>query len=111
MSNDRRRSARVEILGRVRGHAVLLDTAVIVRDISLVGMAIETPFEFALDTVHDFRLTLGDGAHVVLQARARHSRLLTGADDTANYLTGFEFIDDDAAEGTPSVGDFVNRIR
>ena len=110
MSNDRRRSARVEILGRVRGHAVLLDTAVIVRDISLVGMAIETPFEFALDTVHDFRLTLGDGAHVVLQARARHCRLLTAAADTTNYLTGFEFVDD-AAEGTPSVGDFVNRIR
>ena len=46
MSDDRRRSARVEILGRVRGHAVSLDTAVKVRDISLVGMAIETPFAF-----------------------------------------------------------------
>ena len=106
MSNDRRRSARVEILGRVRGHAVSLDTSVIVRDISLVGMAIETPFAFPTDAVHAFRLTLGDGAYVVLQGRARHSRVLTGPDETARYLTGFEFVDD----GPSAVGDLVNRI-
>ena len=110
MSSDRRRSARVEILGRVRGHAVSLDTAVTVRDISLVGMAIETPFAFPLGAVHDFRLTLGDGAHVVLQGRARHCRLLTGPDETANYLTGFQFVDEDTSDGPSAVGDLMNRI-
>jgi hypothetical protein len=110
MSSDRRRSARVEILGKVHGHAVSLDVPVTVRDISLVGMAIETPFSFPVGAVHEFRLMLGDGAHVLLQGQARHCRLLTSPDVTATYLTGFQFVDEETTDGSSPVGDLMNRI-
>lgn len=95
MSIDRRRAARVEILGKVHGHAVSLDAPVTVREISIGGMAIETSFSFPVGGVHEFRLTLGDGAHVLLQGQVRHCRPLTASQETPMFLTGFQFVDED----------------
>jgi PilZ domain len=111
MSIDRRRSARVEILGRVHGHSVSHDAAVTVRELSLGGMAIETAFSFPVGAVHQFKLTLGDGAHVLLSGQARHSRPVTSPNASARFVTGFEFVDDDAAGGSSPVGDLMNKIR
>ena len=61
MTSERRRSTRIEILGRLHGRVVSLDVPVRVREISLGGMAIETAVSFAEGAVHDFRLRLGDG--------------------------------------------------
>jgi PilZ domain len=110
MSIDRRRSTRVEILGRVHGHSVSHDAAVTVRELSLGGMAIETAFSFPVGAVHQFKLTLGDGAHVLLSGQARHSRPVTSPNASARFVTGFEFVDD-AADGSPTVGDLMDKIR
>ena len=64
MSDDRRRSSRVEIVGRIHGHAVSLDVQVEVKEISLGGMALITPFPFPVGAHHEFLLTLGDGSTV-----------------------------------------------
>ena len=109
MSSERRRSTRVEILGRLHGHDVSLNVPVMVREISLGGMAIETPFAFAVGTMQEFRLTLGDGAYVVLRGQARHCRSLDTSGTTA-YLTGFQFVDEDPPEGSSSVGDLMQRM-
>jgi len=110
MSSERRRSARVEILGRLHGHDVSLDVPVTVREISLGGMAIETPFSFSPGAMQEFRLTLGDGAYVVLRGLAKHCRSLGASGSTLAYLTGFQFVDEDPPEGSSTVEDLIHRI-
>jgi len=110
MSIDRRRSPRIELLGRLHGHVVSLDVPVIVREISLGGMAVETTFSFPVGVVHEFRLTLGDGAHVLLRGQARHSRSQSARGRTTVYTTGFEFVDEEVGEGSARVGDLIDRI-
>lgn len=102
------------MLGRVRGHSVSLDQPVIVLEMSLGGMSIETTFPFDVGSVHLFRLTLGDGATIEVTARVRvsgrvmHSRT-TGAGDQTLYVTGLQFVDDAEPDGT--VGDIIDRIK
>jgi len=102
MNTDRRRSPRIEILGRLHGHSVTLDAPVVVRDFSLGGMAMETPFPFPVGATHDFRLTLGDGALVELRGRVMHCTQVAQQDDASLYLSGVHFIDEDETE-EPSV--------
>ena len=98
MSTERRRSPRVEILGRLHGLVVSLDAPVTVRDISLGGMSVETAFPFPVGARHEFQLTLGDGSTVVLVALVRHCRNRSSAGETPHYVTGFQFTDDDAGD-------------
>ncbi|HYN10686.1 MAG TPA: PilZ domain-containing protein [Vicinamibacterales bacterium] len=111
MSSDRRRSPRIEILGRLHGHAVSLDVPVVVREISLGGMALETSFPFPIGAVHEFRLTLGDGAQVQLNGRVMHSRDTTVPGGQAVYLTGIQFVDDEPTEDDSTVGNLIDRLK
>jgi hypothetical protein len=111
MSTDRRRSPRIEILGRLHGHAVSLDVAVVVREISLGGMALETSFPFPVGAVHEFRLTLGDGAQVQLNGRVMHSRNTSAPGAEPTYLTGIQFVDDEPTGDDASVGDLIDRLK
>ena len=45
-----------------------------------------------LDSLHDFRLTLGDRS-VVVKARVVHSHISTVGSDRLTYRTGIEFVD------------------
>jgi hypothetical protein len=110
MSSERRTSPRIEILGRVHGQAVSLGVPVTVREISLGGMAIETPVPFPMGALHEFRLTLGDGSTVLLRARVVHCRPAGKASDTPVFVSGMHFVDDEAITGQ-TVGDFIERIR
>lgn len=111
MTIERRRSPRIEILGRLHGHAVSLDVPVVVREISLGGMALETTFPFPPGAVHEFRLTLGDGAQVVLNGRVMHSRNTAEAGKPPVYVTGIQFVDDEPTTGDSSVSDIVDRLK
>ena len=95
MGRDRRRSPRVELLGLVSGRLLRPGTAVVVRDMSLGGIATETPFPFERGTVHDLQLTLGDGAAVDLRARVMHCRNIAAEGEEPKYFTGFQFVDDE----------------
>jgi hypothetical protein len=108
--SDRRRSPRIELLGQLHGHEVSLQVDVKVREISLGGMAIETPFGFPLGAVHQFRLTLGDGSVAALRGRVVHCRFEARTGVPGFYVTGFEFIDD-AAEREAAVGGLIGKIR
>ncbi|MEZ5319318.1 MAG: PilZ domain-containing protein [Vicinamibacterales bacterium] len=105
MADERRRSARVRIVGEVHGRAVSVDQPVTVREISLGGLSLRTSFPFEVGTTHDIRLTLGDGAAVALRARVVHSRAVDQG-PAAAYETGFEFLAEDAG-----VGGLIDRMR
>jgi hypothetical protein len=108
MGRERRRSPRVELLGLVSGRLLQPGTAIVVRDMSLGGLATETPFPFERGTVHDLQLTLGDGAAVDLRARVMHCRNIAAEGEEPRYFTGFQFVDEDGGEDV--AGDVLDRI-
>jgi c-di-GMP-binding flagellar brake protein YcgR len=63
-----------------------------VRQMSHGGMQVETAFPLQLDSLHDFRLTLGDRS-VVVKGRVAHSRISDVDQDIVTYRTGVEFIE------------------
>jgi len=106
MSDDRRRSTRIELLGRLHGHSVSLDLPVKVIQISLGGMAIETSVPFPVGAVHAFRLTLGDDSTTELVGRVMHCRDTAPAGAEPVYVTGVQFVEDDAE----SASDIIDRV-
>lgn len=102
MGRERRRSPRVELLGLVSGRLLRPGTPIVVRDMSLGGLATETPFPFERGTIQELQLTLGDGAAVDLRARVMHCRNIAAEGEQPRYFTGFQFVDDD--EGTSALG-------
>jgi len=114
VSQERRRSPRIEMLGRVQGHSVSLDQPITVLEMSLGGMSIETGFPLEVGSLHAFRLTLGDGATIEVTARVRVSGLVmhtrsTSEGDKVAFVTGLQFVDDEEDPG--GVGDLITRAR
>jgi c-di-GMP-binding flagellar brake protein YcgR len=63
-----------------------------IRQISKGGMRVETTFPLQVDSLHDFRLTLGDSS-LVVKGRVAHSRISEFDNDVVIYLSGIEFIE------------------
>ena len=61
-------------------------------DLSLGGAQIETAFALQLDSLHDFRLTLGSRS-VIVKGRIAHCHIGQLTDVSALYRTGVEFVD------------------
>jgi hypothetical protein len=110
MSDDRRRSPRIELLGRLHGHSVSLDLPVRVVQISLGGMAIETAVSFPVGAMHLFRLTLGDDSTTELVGRVMHSRNTAPDGATPVFTTGVQFVEGDDESGG-ALGDLISRVQ
>ena len=109
MGSERRRSPRVAILGQVHGHIASLDVQVKVREMSLGGLSMETTFAFPVGAIHDFSLTLGDGAAVQLRGEVVYSRPMATTDGSSAYVTGVKFIDaEERAEGAEQIIDRIS---
>jgi c-di-GMP-binding flagellar brake protein YcgR len=63
-----------------------------IRQMSHGGMQVETGFPLQLDSLHDFRLTLGDRS-VVVKGRIAHSRISDVDQDIITYRSGIQFIE------------------
>ena len=63
--NHKRDSERIQILGDLHGE-VMIYQPMTIREISRDGAQVETGFALHLDSLHEFRLTLGDQSVVVL---------------------------------------------
>ena len=106
---ERRRAPRVDLVGQLRGELVSVDLPIVVREISLGGMSIETSRAFDVDSRHSFVLTLGDGAGVFVLGRVAYSRRVDQAERPI-FITGIQFLDDDDNEAAGDVGDLVKKI-
>ena len=91
MASDKRDTERVEFLGALQGEVMVFQPSA-VRQMSHGGMQVETSFPLQLDSLHDFRLTLGD-ASVVVKGRIAHSRISDVDQDIVTYRSGIEFIE------------------
>ncbi len=113
MDSDRRRSPRIELLGQLHGRVVPYDVSVTVRNVSLGGLSLESPFPFPLGASHDFRLMLGDDSTVRLRGTILRCDAERASDGSTYFITGVRFVeevpdDDDQDGGT--ITDLIDRL-
>lgn len=107
MAGNKRDRERVP-LEQVRGEVMVFQPMTIL-DISIGGAQIETGFALQLDSLHDFRLSLGDRS-VIVKGRIAHCHIGELTDVSAFYRTGVEFIDLTDHART-AISDFVLAIK
>lgn len=90
VSGNKRDDERVPV-ERVEGEVMVFQPMTVL-DISPGGAQIETSFALQLDSLHDFRLTLGSRS-VVVKGRIAHCHIGQLTDVAAVYRTGVEFVD------------------
>jgi hypothetical protein len=106
--DDKRDTERIEILGELHGEVMVFQPT-IVREISRGGAQVETSFPLHLDSLHEFRLTLGDRS-IVVKGRVAHSSVSDVEQEGVVYRSGIQFIE--PSERVFSViADFIEAIK
>src|SRR5580658_8780226 len=90
-ARPQRHAERFEILGGLPGE-VLVAQRIAVTEMSQDGAQIETGFPLHVDSLHDFRLTLGDRS-VVVKGRVVHCTISDVDQELVVYRSGVEFIE------------------
>jgi hypothetical protein len=108
MAGEKRDRERVPLEGQVKGEVMVFQPMTIL-DISLGGAQIETGFALQLDSLHDFRLTLGDRS-VVVKGRIAHCHIGELTEVAALYRTGVEFVTM-SEHARNAIADFVSATR
>src|SRR6476469_6544577 len=89
--DNKRDKERIQILGELHGEVMVFQPMAI-KEISRGGAQVETVFPLQLDSLHDFRLTLGEQS-IVLKGRVAHCRISDVDQELVTYRSGFEFIE------------------
>jgi len=108
MTQEKRRSERVPMLGQLNGE-VMVFQPMLVRDISRGGVTVETGFPLQIDSLHDIRLTLG-GKSVVVKGRVVHSHISDVDQDIVVYRTGLEFVELSAPVRS-AIAEFIETVK
>jgi PilZ domain-containing protein len=107
VSDNKRYDERIQILGELHGEVMVFQPMAI-KEISRGGAQVETSFPLQLDSLHDFRLTLGDRS-VIVKGRVAHCSISDVDQEIVVYRTGIEFVD--PPERVDSViADFIQAI-
>ncbi len=109
MSDDLKRAHTRHDLPEPAGGEVKIYHSMAIRQLSGGGALIEIGVPLQLDSLHDFRLTLGDRS-VVVKARVVHSHISTVGSDRVSYHTGIEFVDVSEPVGAALAG-FIQTLR
>lgn len=92
MQDDRKRAFERHALRDPASGEVKVYHSMAIRQLSLGGALIEVGVPLQLNSLHDFRLTLGSRS-VVVKARVVHSHISTVASSGVAYQTGVEFVE------------------
>ena len=106
--SDSRDTERIQILGDLHGEVKIFQPMVI-KEISRGGTQIETGFPLQVDSLHEFRLTLGEQS-IVVKGRVAHSRFSNVEHELVLYRSGIEFIEPSDHVRTV-IADFVDAIK
>ena len=88
---EKRDCERVPVPGELAGEVMVFEPMTIL-DMSTSGAQIETKFALHLDSLHDFRLSLGD-LSVVVKGRIVHCKIGELKEGAVLYRTGVEFVE------------------
>jgi len=106
-ADEKRDKERIEILGELRGEVMVFQPMAI-REISRGGAQVETGFPLQLDSLHEFRLSLGD-RFVVVKGRVAHCSITDVEHELVLYRSGIEFIEP-TERVAAVVADFIQAI-
>ena len=105
---EKRDTERIQILGELLGE-VMVYQPMAVKEISRGGAQVETNFPLHLDSLHDFRLTLGERS-IVIKGRVAHCSISDVEQEGVLYRSGIEFIEpSDRVYGV--ISDFIEAIK
>lgn len=91
MTSNTRDGERVPTPGQLTGEVTVYEPVTIL-DLSDRGALVETQFALHLDSLHEFRLSLGNRS-VVVKGRIAHCQIGELHEGTVLYRTGVEFIE------------------
>ena len=92
MAGEHKRDAeRVSVPSPLHGEVKVYQPMTIV-DISHGGALIETPFALQIDSLHDFRISLGDRS-IIVKGRIAHCHIGELKEGIITYRTGVEFVE------------------
>ena len=89
--SNKRDTERIQILGELHGEVMVFQPMVI-KEIARGGCQVETGFPLQLDSLHEFRLTLGDRS-VIVKGRVAHCSISDVDQEIVLYRSGIEFIE------------------
>jgi hypothetical protein len=88
---EKRDTQRIQILGELLGEVMVFQPMAI-KEISQGGAQVETGFPLQLNSLHEFRLTLGDRS-IVVKGRVAHCSISDVDQELVVYRSGVEFIE------------------
>lgn len=92
MADDNKRdNERVPVPSPLNGEVKVFQPMTIL-DVSHGGAQIETPFALQLDSLHDFKISLGNRS-IVVKGRIAHCHIGELREGVVLYRTGVEFIE------------------
>jgi hypothetical protein len=91
MADEKRDVERLPVPGQITGEITLFQPIVIL-DISENGAQVETPFKLQLDSLHDFRISLGTRS-VVVKGRIVYCQIGELSEGAVLYRSGIEFVE------------------
>jgi PilZ domain-containing protein len=103
-----RDSERIQILGDLHGEVTIFQPMAI-KEISRGGAQIETGFALQVDSLHDFRLALGDRS-VVVKGRVVHCHISDVEQELVLYRSGIEFVEPSGSV-SEVIEEFVEAIK
>ena len=89
--DETRDTERIPILGELHGEVMVFQPTTI-REISRGGAQVETLFPLHVDSLHEFRLSLGDRS-VVVKGRIAHCSISDMDQEVVTYRSGIEFVE------------------
>jgi hypothetical protein len=109
MSDENKRdNERVSIPSPLHGEVKVFQPMTIL-DVSHGGARIETPFSLQVDSLHDFRISLGDRS-IVVKGRIAHCQIGDLKEGVVLYRAGVEFIEI-SEHAQAAIDDFLEALR
>jgi hypothetical protein len=106
--HKRDRDERLQILGDLHGE-VMVFQPMAVRELSHGGAQVETAFPLHVDSLHEFRLTLGEQS-VVVKGRIAHCCITDIDQEIVLYRSGVEFVEP-SERFTSVIDGFIDAVR
>src|SRR5262245_49408057 len=106
--HKRERDERLQILGDLHGE-VMVFQPMAVRELSHGGAQVETAFPLHIDSLHEFRLTLGEQS-VVVKGRIAHCSITDIDQEIVLYRSGVEYVEP-SERFTSVIDGFIDAVR
>jgi hypothetical protein len=107
-ANHHRDEERVQILGELHGEVMLLQP-IVIKEVGRSGAQIEGRFPLQLDSLHEFRLALGDRS-IVIKGRVAHCSISDVDQEIVTYRSGIEFVEP-SDRVYSAISEFIDAIK